>query len=48
MEKRSIIQERPWMKHFPAESRTAEFPKMKVYSYLKETNKHRPNHTAIY
>ena len=48
MEKRSIIQEKPWMKHFPEESRTAEFPKMKVYSYLKETNKHRPNHTAIY
>ena len=48
MDKRSIIQEKPWMKHFPAESRTAEFPKMKVYSYLKETNKHRPNHTAIY
>ena len=48
MEKRTISMERPWMKHFPEESRTAEFPKMKIYSYLKETNKHRPNHTAIY
>ena len=48
MEKRSIILEKPWMKHFPEESRTAQFPRMKVYSYLKETNKHRLHHTAIY
>ena len=48
MSKRSIILERPWMKHFPDESRTAQFPKMKVYSYLKETNKHRLHHTALY
>lgn len=48
MEKRTISMERPWMKHFPEESRTAEFPKMKVYSYLKETNKHRLHHTALY
>ena len=48
MEKRKITLEKPWMKHFPEESRTAEFPRMKVYSYLKETNKHRLHHTAIY
>ena len=36
------------MKYFPEESRTAQFPKMKVYSYLKETNNHRLHHTAIY
>ena len=48
MSKRSIILEKPWMKHFPEESRKAEFPQMKVYSYLKETNKHRLHHTAIY
>ena len=48
MSKRSIILEKPWMKHFPEESRTAQFPKMKVYSYLKETNVHRLHHTAIY
>ena len=48
MTKRSIILEKPWMKHFPEESRTAQFPKMKVYSYLKETNVHRLHHTAIY
>ena len=48
MEKRTISMEKPWMKHFPEESKTAEFPKMKVYSYLKETNKHRLYHTAIY
>ncbi len=48
MEKRKISMEKPWMKHFPEESRTAQFPRMKVYSYLKETNKHRLHHTAIY
>ena len=48
MEKRKISVEKPWMKHFPEESRTAQFPRMKVYSYLKETNKHRLHHTAIY
>ena len=48
MEKRTISIERPWMKYFPEESRTAQFPKMKVYSYLKETNNHRLHHTAIY
>ena len=48
MEKRTISMEKPWMKHFPEESRTAQFPQMKVYSYLKETNKHRLHHTAIY
>ena len=48
MEKRKISIEKPWMKHFPEESRTAQFPRMKVYSYLKETNKHRLHHTAIY
>ena len=48
MEKIKISMEKPWMKYFPEESKTAEFPKMKVYSYLKETNKHRLHHTAIY
>ena len=48
MDKTKISMERPWMKYFPEESRTAQFPKMKVYSYLKETNKHRLHHTAIY
>lgn len=48
MNQRKISVEKPWMKHFPEESRTAQFPRMKVYSYLKETNKHRLHHTAIY
>ena len=48
MEKRTVSSEKVWMKHYPEASRTAQFPKMKVYSYLKETNKHRLHHTAIY
>ena len=48
MDKKTVSSERAWMKYFPEESRKAEFPKMKVYSYLKETNKHRLHHTAIY
>ena len=47
-DKKTVSTERVWMKHFPEESRTAEFPRMKVYSYLKETNKHRLHHTALY
>ena len=36
------------MKHYPEESRTAVFPRMKVYSFLKESNKERIHDTAIY
>ena len=40
--------EKVWMKYFSEESRNAEFPRMKVYSYFKEINKHRPYGTALY
>ena len=44
----TISQEKPWMKYFSEESRQAEPPKMKVYSYFKEINKHRPHEVALY
>lgn len=47
-EKLTVSQEKVWMKHFSEESRKAELPKMKVYSFFKETNKHRPHGTALY
>ena len=40
--------EQIWMKHYPEASRTAPFPKMKIYSFLKEVNKNRPHDSAIY
>ena len=43
-----ISQERPWMKYFSEESRNAELPRMKVYSYFKEVNKNRLQGTALY
>ncbi len=36
------------MKYFSEESKAAEFPRMKVYSYFKEVNKNRLNQTALY
>ena len=45
---RTISQEKPWMKYFSEESRKAEFPRMKVYSYFKEVNKSRLQDTALY
>ena len=43
-----ISQEKPWMKYFSEESRKAEFPRMKVYSYFKEVNRSRLQDTALY
>ena len=45
---KTVSSERVWMKHYPEEARTADFPRMKVYSYFKERNKQRLNETAIY
>ena len=36
------------MKYFSEESRKAEFPRMKVYSYFKEVNRSRLQDTALY
>ncbi len=43
-----VTTERVWMKHYPEETRNAEFPRMKIYSYLKETNADRLNDSTIY
>ena len=49
MENRMTVStEKIWMKHYPESSREAEFPRMKLYSFLKKVNKKRPNETAIY
>ena len=45
---KTVSSEKVWMKHYPEESRTAVFPRMKVYSFLKESNKERIHDTAIY
>ena len=44
----TISQAKPWMKYFSEESKKAEVPKMKVYSYFKEVNKSRLHDTALY
>lgn len=46
--KKTVSSEKIWMKHYPEESRTAVFPRMKIYSFLKEANKDRIHDTAIY
>lgn len=43
-----VSQQRPWMKHYTEEDIKAEFPRMKIYSFLKEVNKDRLNDTALY
>lgn len=47
-EKMSVSQQKPWMKYYSEEARNTEFPRMKIYSYLKEVNKDRPQKTALY
>jgi len=47
-DKMTVSSEKVWMKHYSEESRNATFPKMKIYSFLKETNKNRLQDTAIY
>ena len=44
----TVSSEKVWMKHYSEASRTAEFPRMKLYSYLKECNRNRLQDTAIY
>ena len=48
MSKTTVSSERVWMKHYPPESLNAKCPRMKVYSFLKECNKDRPNHPILY
>ena len=47
-EKLTVSQEKVWMKHLPESSRNVEFPKMKIYTFLKEFNKDRPQGTSLY
>ena len=47
-EKMTVSQEKVWMKYYSEDVRSAEFPKMKAYTLLKEANKHRLHSTAIY
>lgn len=43
-----VSAEKAWMKYYSEESKNATFPRMKIYSYLKEVNKHRLHDTALY
>lgn len=45
---KTVSRERPWMKHYSEEDVKAEFPRMKIYSFLKKINKNRPCGTALY
>ena len=40
--------EQVWMKHYTEESKSSPFPRMKVYTFLKEVNKNRPHDVAMY
>ena len=44
----TVSTEKVWMKHYPEATRTAQFPRMNIYSFLKEINKDRLHDTAIY
>ncbi len=44
----TVSQEKIWMKHYPEESRNFQIPRMKIYSFLKESNQHRLHDTIIY
>ena len=47
-EMKTVSQEKVWMKFYDEAERTSDIPRMKIYSFLKESNKHRLNNTAIY
>ena len=44
----TVSNEKVWLKHYPQESLMATFPRMKVYSFLKEVNKGRLHDVAMY
>lgn len=46
--KKTVSSEKVWMKYYSEEARNLEFPRMKVYSFLKDVNKNRLHETAIY
>ena len=47
-EKKTVSQEKVWMKYYDPEVRNTDIPRMKIYSLLKEYNKDRLQQTAIY
>ena len=47
-EKRTVSEERVWMKHYPREALESAPPKCKIYTFLKDSNKDRLRDTAIY
>ena len=47
-EKYTVSAQKVWMKHYPKESQHAECPRMKVYTFLKESNKERLDDASIY
>jgi len=44
----TVSAEKVWMKYYSEESRNAQLPRMKVYTYYKEVNKDRLHDTTIY
>jgi long-chain acyl-CoA synthetase len=44
----NVSAEKVWMKHYPESTKTAQFPRMTIYSFIKEMNKDRLHDTAIY
>ena len=47
-EKKTVSQEKVWMKYYDPEVRDTDIPRMKIYSLLKEYNQERLQQTAIY
>ena len=45
---KTVSQLKPWMKYYAEDVQNAEFPRVKVYTMLKEVNKNRLDDTAIY
>ena len=47
-EKLTVSQEKIWMKHYAEETKNAKFPRMTIYSFIKQMNKDRIHDTVIY
>ena len=47
-DKKTVSQEKVWMKYYDPEVRNTDIPRMKIYSLLKEYNQERLQQTAMY
>ena len=47
-EKKTVSQEKVWMKYYDPDVRNTDIPRMKIYSLLKEYNQKRLQQTALY